>query len=696
MSKNNRKENSATVVLKTSSFRIVLKSMLICMIIGAIIGAAFMVVANHNLLKEDQTVGYVAEPVSMPLANATEGEAGANDTIDLTGIEFEDKSVAYTGAAQALTLSAEDEAALVAAGVEVKYFNNQYTDVGTYTATVVLTKGANVEVLTANLTINPIKITGITFEGEEFIYDGSAKEIKIKGEVPNGVTVEYYNNTNDKLGTHTATVVLYGKNYVTLVLEADFTIVESDVLKTLVGFNGSEFSYNEKSHKIEITGKLPEGVTVAYENNDQTNVGKYEVTATVSGYGYTTYVTKATIKIVSGDLIAVRGLKMEPVEYGFDDGKEHTIKFTGELPEGVVATYSEYDATNAGTYTVKVSFHDAEGRFVDCELSATITVIPKDISDYVSFTNLEYTYDPNAVRKIEVTILQALPTGMNKIEYFYNGECISENGDLTKTFANAGEYEIKVRISGDNNYAPIEKTAKIIIDKYDVKKFIDIDRNQTFTSSGNKCYLPEFEFDNMPSEVRKSDVKFYVVDENGEEVLLTKGYSAPGEYDIIVRIETENYTYENDVTIRVKYNLLIVLIFMLMAAPVGILIGILAAIIGSHKDKLSQNRFEKPSTAIKQVRGNLTAESRARSEEKRTLGRLYLTETTLEFYGDDFKHTENNFLISMYDVRNVDAISESKIVVYANGKTNEFTVPKGTAGAWAAMIVDAANACTND
>ncbi len=696
MSKNPQKEASTTVVLNTSAFRIVLKSLLICVLIGAIVGAAFMVIANHKLLEEDQVVAYTAASVSKPALNGVEVPVETDDTIDLTGIEFEDKTVEYNGKTQKLTLAKEDEDALKEAGVIIQYFNHSHQDIGTYAATAVLTKGTNVEVLTATLTITPTTIKGITFESAEFVYDGKDKEITVAGNIPSGVHAKYYNNSASKLGTHVATVVLYGENYETLVLTANITIVESEVLKDLVTFEGAEFSYDEQSHRIDIKAELPDGVEVKYENNDQTDCGEYEVVATVSGYGYVTYVAKATIKIVPGDLIKVRGLKMDSVNYVYGDGKDHIVEFDGELPEGVVATYSKYDATNAGVYTVTVKFHDEKGRYEDCQLTATITVAQKDISHLVSFKDVEYTYDPEALRYTDVTLLGELPEGVDGFDYYYNGYCISINGKQVIPFTNAGEYEITVVVSGNDNYVPIVKTAKIIIEKYDVKKYVEIDRNQTFTSGGTKYYLPEFDIkSDMPDEVKKSDVKFYWVNEEGEEVLLRKGFSSPGEYDIIVRIDTANYTYENDVTIRIKYNLLIVLIFMIVATPIGILIGVVVTIAGTKKDQVSQRHFAQPSAAIQKVRGNLIAESRARSKDKATLGRLYLTATTLEFYGDDFRCADNNFLISAYDIRNVDVAGSGKIHVYANSQRHEFTVPKGTEGAWAGMIVDVANNCTN-
>lgn len=46
-------------------------------------------------------------------------------------------------------------------------------------------------------------------------------------------------------------------------------------------FKSQLFTYDGTEHYLEITGSLPYGVEVEYENNGQVNVGEYKVTATV-------------------------------------------------------------------------------------------------------------------------------------------------------------------------------------------------------------------------------------------------------------------------------------------------------------------------------------------------------------------------------------------------------------------------------
>ncbi|WP_289024665.1 MBG domain-containing protein, partial [uncultured Salegentibacter sp.] len=60
--------------------------------------------------------------------------------------------------------------------------------------------------------------------------------------------------------------------------------------------NTEAFVYNGTEHSIFVSG-LPEGATVEYTNNGQTNAGTYVVTAKVSKPGYKDLVLTANMVI---------------------------------------------------------------------------------------------------------------------------------------------------------------------------------------------------------------------------------------------------------------------------------------------------------------------------------------------------------------------------------------------------------------
>ncbi|MDN3205988.1 hypothetical protein, partial [Algoriphagus sediminis] len=88
------------------------------------------------------------------------------------------------------------------AGTSVAYTNNSRTNVGTQEVTATIT-GSNFNdlVLTADLTITPADITGITFDDGSFVFDGTEKNIVISGTLPAGTSVAYANNTRTDVGT---------------------------------------------------------------------------------------------------------------------------------------------------------------------------------------------------------------------------------------------------------------------------------------------------------------------------------------------------------------------------------------------------------------------------------------------------------------------------------------------------------------
>ncbi|MCX4287570.1 MAG: hypothetical protein OSJ68_09875, partial [Clostridia bacterium] len=96
------------------------------------------------------------------------------------------------------------------------------------------------------------------------------------------------NNTATKTGLYKAKATLSGSGYVTLVLDAELEIYTNPIEG--ITFSGKKFVYTGKPHSIYISGTIPDGVKVEYENNTATEAGVYNATATLSGIGYTTLV----------------------------------------------------------------------------------------------------------------------------------------------------------------------------------------------------------------------------------------------------------------------------------------------------------------------------------------------------------------------------------------------------------------------
>ncbi len=139
-------------------------------------------------------------------------------------------------------------------------------------------------------------IEGITFENKEYVYDGTQKEIVIEGEIPDGVSVEYENHLATDAGEYIAVAILSGEGYETLRIEAKLTILKADIVNVVL--SSDSFICDGELKNLVIEGELPEGVTVSYQNNGQTEAGSYTVSAVLTGKNYNTLTLEAVLRIL--------------------------------------------------------------------------------------------------------------------------------------------------------------------------------------------------------------------------------------------------------------------------------------------------------------------------------------------------------------------------------------------------------------
>lgn len=230
-----------------------------------------------------------------------------------SGITFTDKTVDYNGHQQTILIDGA-----VPGGANVSYTTNTYVEVGTYEVTVTISKhGYETLVLTATLTIRPYGdevFTGITFENKVVTYDGLEHAIFISGGLPEGATVTYSSTTPcitnkaTEVGTYTITAVIEKTGYQTLTLQADLIITPSGNLTfDNATFDDLTVEYDSFEHEIIVEGVLPEGTNIVYTSdvegvtNSASEVGVYNVTATLSKTGYETKVLQAKLKIKAVD-----------------------------------------------------------------------------------------------------------------------------------------------------------------------------------------------------------------------------------------------------------------------------------------------------------------------------------------------------------------------------------------------------------
>ncbi|WP_175526560.1 MBG domain-containing protein, partial [Rhodonellum ikkaensis] len=349
------------------------------------------------------------------------------------GITFGNGSFVFDGSAKSLEIEG-----ILPEGTSVAYGNNSLINVGSQTATATIT-GDNYStlVLSATLAITPAPIEGITFENGSFVFDGTAKSLVISGELPEGTSVAYSNNSLTNVGSQTATATISGANYSTLELTATLAITPATV--TGIEFNGESFVFDGSTKSLVIEGTLPQGTSVSYSNNSRTDVGSQEVTATITGDNFTTLELTATLAITPA---TIEGITFENGSFVFD-GTAKSLEIEGILPQGTSVEYGNNSRTDAGSQTATATI--TGDNFTTLELTATLAITPATIEG-ITFENGSFVFDGSA-KSLEIEGI--LPQGTS-VEY----------GNNSRT--DAGSQTATATITGDN-FTTLELTATLAI-----------------------------------------------------------------------------------------------------------------------------------------------------------------------------------------------------------------------------------------
>ena len=218
-----------------------------------------------------------------------------------------------------------------------------------------------------------------------------------------------------------------------------------------ITFDDVVSDYNGMVKRISISGKLPSGVKVKYEGNDQKNAGEYTVTAKF--YRGDEY-------LEGKDLTATLTIKPSVYDMTHVSFNRKSFTYTGDtyypsiegtLPDGVSVEYV-YDGEikNAGTYVVVAKFTgDPNYRDIpDMQAIYTVAQAKYDMSG-VSFEDAMFVVSGE---EFSIFITGTLPEGVS-VSYVGNG--VSE----------IGEHKVNaVFVSADPNYrAPSIMTATITV-----------------------------------------------------------------------------------------------------------------------------------------------------------------------------------------------------------------------------------------
>ena len=283
---------------------------------------------------------------------------------------------------------------------------------------------------------------------------------------------------------------------------------------TGVAFTDKTVTYDGEEKKIELTGTVPEGANVEYENNGQTDAGEYVVKVTVScdGYETKTYTAKLTINKAKFDSLGI-SFNGKTVDY---NGTEQKILLDGEskLPEGTDVRYSGNAGTDAGEYSASVTL--SRDNYETKTFTAKLTINKAKFDSLgISFNGKTVDYN-GTEQKILLDGESKLPEGT---DVRYSGNAGTD----------AGEYSASVTLSRDN-YETKTFTAKLKINRIPFPNKDDVKfKGKIFLGNGEKF---------LKVALNKAKSEF----PEGTEISYSENEKKDaGKYHATVRVSNKNY-----------------------------------------------------------------------------------------------------------------------------------------------------------
>lgn len=229
------------------------------------------------------------------------------DTITIEKLQalvFEDTTVEYDGEVKSIYVDNiyEDK------GVTVSYRNNSNSKPGTYTVTATIkyeelsvTKKAKITITKASSVLEAETIQTVYVTDKDFALDYKLNNDKQEIVILNKEGKKVKLSDLSKEGTYEVEVYALENEFYS---ESNHVKITFNVIKSKydIRFDSKEVEANGSEQTLEITGQLPTGFTVEYENNKGTEDGSYYA--------------KAIIKNEAGDVVETHGavLKIENPE----------------------------------------------------------------------------------------------------------------------------------------------------------------------------------------------------------------------------------------------------------------------------------------------------------------------------------------------------------------------------------------------
>ena len=449
-------------------------------------------------------------------------------SFDLSSIRFADKAVIYNGKAQSINYTG-----LLPNGLKAEV-KGEGVNVGEYDVELVFSveDEANYNVpenLSAVLKVEQatFDVSGVVLESDEVTYDGEEHTLSYKGELPEGVEATVSKHVN--AGTHTVTLTFTHENpnYKQIPAKTGTLVINKADYEFDVEWDyTAAFTYNpEKEHSVLLKSELPEGVElVGYTGNTGKNAGDYTAVATFKS----TNPNYNDPKEVSLDwTINPAQIDMSAVAWDYTDALVyskygHTVAVKN-LPANVSVEYTGNTGTTVGEYQATATFiPDANYELINNNLGALDWEIVQATHD---MSNVKWDYVLPFINDGETKVVSVtgLPEGVTVKEYV--------NASASAT----GKYTASVvfEYDEDNYYEPTcEDLNWEIKDIISIAEAIEIGSEKAHNTYTTEKYYVEGIITSI------TDTGFgnlYIIDADGNEILVYGTYSADGEtrYDAL-------------------------------------------------------------------------------------------------------------------------------------------------------------------
>ena len=381
--------------------------------------------ARNTKGNEKETWNFIREDLNQNVAYTSTSFTVIGDTPvtpDIEGVSVEGVEVVYDGSAYTVTVSGTEEGDGIFYSEDGFVYGEDapaYSDVGTYDVFVKVTReGYNDWYGSADVVITPADIEGVSVEGVEAVYDGSAYTVTVSG-AEEGDTVLYSTDGEDYaaeaptfvFGDNTVYVKVQRANYNDWDGSAAVAIAAAPI--SVDGASVADKDYDGTTDAAitlgEVSGVVAgDDVTVVPAGAFPDSLpGTYEVGVTYSlegdDAGYYAVADEVIVCTATINALDIDDVTVADVEVNFDR-LPHTIEVTG-LQEGDVVVYTydgvEYDANpefygDADVDSVyEVSVKVSRTGYNDFTASATLTIYAAEApeADSLVVTTLEDVVD---------------------------------------------------------------------------------------------------------------------------------------------------------------------------------------------------------------------------------------------------------------------------------------------------------------